>query len=1405
MRNLKRCCALILSCCMLFSLLTVSASAMEYTTIVNDPNRYTDLKGHWAEEALTNALCNGIMVGTTNTTVSPDAPVTRAQMATLIVRAFEATKTSNISAFVDCNKDAWYYNYVSQAVQMGILSGNGNSMNPYSHITRQEAACVLCRAFNLYGYTANLGQYADGGSVASYARDSVAACLGAGVITTNDGKINPTAELTRADFTYAMYKVVQNYVSSQVPFSGAGTINGSIMVTTPNIALNNTTVTGNMYIGDGVENGAITLDNVQVNGTIYVRGGSKLYLNNSSTAGSIVVFNPSYAVSVELDKTSSTRSTVIDTAISGVTVSGRVGDIKMNTAKAVLNLKGATAGTLDTNIILPTITVDKDSTLNNLNIPSVADGANVTIEGKVRNINCDADSVEMSIDKAADVIDLDISGDDGKYTLGGTFDDVTLSGKAADNELSITADAEVATFNINTSNSNDISVASGADMDEILFNQARSRITTTLKAEDVRIGEKADDSKFTFDGKSDIDELTVDGDDVTINVGKDSTIDTIVVNGKNVTITGKGKVGNIVLRRGATGAEIDIPSTKVENNSGSSADVGGDRLPSGSTGSTDDKGDLDDSITGETPKNPDEDDGKIYASKFSIEFPSDATAYDIYGSGMFNLTDLVLSGGYNSSTQQLSGTVRPVANFSPMLDNGAASTGFYFPLAMNSSDRTADFTLTVGPKTFTQADLSVGPRYKNRLIFFVPLTVDDYSKKVTIIYDADGSGTKYTPATANLFFGEVKFEKDETIKKRAALVTNAPGIGGAEALSVSGFTALSDYSFSYNLSCSNLTKTKNSEEKEGYWGGVTVFGPKDAMLVTYTVTTNKGSEEFTTGLMLGTANTSFEYYHDMEDIQFIDMQVTWKDGQNQAIGPMETYRFNTSGVKLDGSSSGGQTPVEPTQTPVASSITIDKYPTAALKADTGKDISDFAEAYNVLNSSGTNEDGAIAGTYRPVALTSGKGPYVPLKVIVYDLKSSASIYANGKLMGNLEWKEEFANGTDPAVNILVPLTVLGAQVKDFDIEVRPTGATSADSNVVYTTATKHVSSSQAAYVEQMTSFSKVTSGTFFGNTLGALITSGYDVVTNGTGYDFKGAYAKVTADGTCTLTNKTGWFAPVKVTNISEGSTAWSVEVTAPKGKTGEVETYTYNVAASTTNLDIAVPLGYYNDDEDSEFFTRVSVIVKDGAGEVVTTIYVDASSCTLTGMPEGKTGIALGETGTPPIKPEPVVPATASLEVLTSGTIDALNVTDFFGDSVPVLAPSSEEGSYAVTGTLKKTTLKNGAEGWALPLNVMLDKEAGAVWDVTVAGQVNDSYRLQAADSTSCKIFVPIAVAATEEGNADSRVATATITISGLKSATSNTVFTLSFTYEDDGLVLTDFVAEVTPGNDGDTDVSEP
>ena len=111
-------------------------------------HNFTDVKaGSYYEQAVLWAVENGITVGTSSTTFSPDATCTRAQAVTFLYRAFGSPAVSDSAAFSDVTADAYYADAVAWAEKKGITTGIGDGLfGSNNDCTRAQIVTFLWRA-----------------------------------------------------------------------------------------------------------------------------------------------------------------------------------------------------------------------------------------------------------------------------------------------------------------------------------------------------------------------------------------------------------------------------------------------------------------------------------------------------------------------------------------------------------------------------------------------------------------------------------------------------------------------------------------------------------------------------------------------------------------------------------------------------------------------------------------------------------------------------------------------------------------------------------------------------------------------------------------------------------------------------------------------------------------------------------------------------------------------------------------------------------------------------------------------------------------------------------------------------------------------------------------------------------
>ena len=308
----KRILAMILAVASCLSL-AVSASAASTARKATDFRDFD--RTAWYADAVSAAVDKGLLYGKSATVIDPNGDMTRAEMAAIINRSFGCYAKADISKYKDVSKDKWYFEDVAMAVQMGTYNGRSNSsMAPDAPITRQEAMTVVARALELDydSYSkAELTQFSDAGKVSNWAMPYVRAMVGADYIHGRGKILAPLDNITRAEFAQIFHNIIGTYIVSKGTYDKD--IKGSVLIRTDDVELKDLTVDGDLIIGCGAADGKITLDNVTIKGRLLVWGGGTkaVYCNAGTNMPAVVVARVDDAVKVIYDRDSTLA--VIDT------------------------------------------------------------------------------------------------------------------------------------------------------------------------------------------------------------------------------------------------------------------------------------------------------------------------------------------------------------------------------------------------------------------------------------------------------------------------------------------------------------------------------------------------------------------------------------------------------------------------------------------------------------------------------------------------------------------------------------------------------------------------------------------------------------------------------------------------------------------------------------------------------------------------------------------------------------------------------------------------------------------------------------------------------------------------------------------------------------------------------------
>lgn len=231
---------------------------------------FTDINGHWAGENIAKWSDKGLIHGH-NGQFGPDRTITRGEMAVILDRLFGYQLTAE-NTFSDL-PEAWYTEAILKNNEKGILLGYDSKVRPMDEVTRQEAAVMLAKAFNLT-LTDRTATFTDGSTIAAWALPYVNAMQDAGYIAgMSDGGFHPTKDITRAEVIAIVDRMVAAYYNESGTYTGK--VKGLVLVNTKDVVLKDMTVTGDLIVAEGVAEGDVTLDSSTVKGQMHVFGGGE--------------------------------------------------------------------------------------------------------------------------------------------------------------------------------------------------------------------------------------------------------------------------------------------------------------------------------------------------------------------------------------------------------------------------------------------------------------------------------------------------------------------------------------------------------------------------------------------------------------------------------------------------------------------------------------------------------------------------------------------------------------------------------------------------------------------------------------------------------------------------------------------------------------------------------------------------------------------------------------------------------------------------------------------------------------------------------------------------------------------------------------------------------------------------
>jgi hypothetical protein len=153
-----------------------------------------------------------LISGFSDGTFKPDAKMSRAEYAALIVKAFNPTAKREATKFADISDDFWAKDVIQQAYRGQFLSGfPNNTFRPKDEVQRVQVIVSLVSGLGLSAGDANaLATYDDRTSIPDYAKDEVATATKKQIVVNHPQlkQLNPTKDATRAEVAAMVYQAL---------------------------------------------------------------------------------------------------------------------------------------------------------------------------------------------------------------------------------------------------------------------------------------------------------------------------------------------------------------------------------------------------------------------------------------------------------------------------------------------------------------------------------------------------------------------------------------------------------------------------------------------------------------------------------------------------------------------------------------------------------------------------------------------------------------------------------------------------------------------------------------------------------------------------------------------------------------------------------------------------------------------------------------------------------------------------------------------------------------------------------------------------------------------------------------------------------------------------------------------
>ncbi len=494
---------------------------------------FTDIPGHWAEVTVKKGFEDGLITGLGDSSIAPDAPITAAQIITVLCRVLGATEKADTSS-LGISSDVWYFDAAGKALNLGLISVKTGDLD--APMIRQNALSMMAKAFSLVpaepDYTV-LTPFSDASKIFEENRGAIASLVSKKLIQGFDGALNVNGSITRAEFLTILYRVAENYTTAGALTSG--TSGGSVLKGSGSL---NYISTGNLWFDCSSQ--SVSLIGVKAD-TVTLRNNelTSFYLSGGSDISSLVFAVGKGSVSLGGDLGSKVGALRLESC-TGMSVGSGVDSIEITGNNMSVSISGEHESLLIT------------GSGNTVTLSSGASISTLKIVGSKNNI------------KAADgIVCL------GKTDVSGNENDIeavisagcSLGVGGSLNEISLKSDENLGAIDV-SGNSNWLSL-SCTDVSSVSIWGSYNTVNKLSSGVVASVDMPGSNNAFVLykDNKMIQAEIKGQSNIVTVN----GTADTITLSGYKTTLDGTGNV--TFLNINASGSTISLVAECVTDNS----------------------------------------------------------------------------------------------------------------------------------------------------------------------------------------------------------------------------------------------------------------------------------------------------------------------------------------------------------------------------------------------------------------------------------------------------------------------------------------------------------------------------------------------------------------------------------------------------------------------------------------------------------------------------------------------------------------------------------------------------------------------------------------------------------------------------------------------------------------------